>query len=164
MTKQNPSQNLPWEEWVKPFRIVVSQNPVKNGLSSVACLPVRQGVPRYTSLVCSVFSSDFAKLWIAIGFWMSSMRIKTKLIILRAIADFLLITAAFLLPWWVVLLCAAALFFVFERFFELFLVAFLMDLLFAVPLPRFGRFEFVLSFGSVFLYLILNAIKKKMRI
>ncbi|HBV01779.1 MAG TPA: hypothetical protein DEF00_05375 [Candidatus Taylorbacteria bacterium] len=83
---------------------------------------------------------------------------------MRAIADFLLITAAFLLPWWVVLLCAAALFFVFERFFELFLVAFLMDLLFAVPLPRFGRFEFVLSFGSVFLYLILNAIKKKMRI
>ena len=92
------------------------------------------------------------------------MKTKTKLIILRALADFLLIIAAVLLPWWVVLLCVIALFFMFERFFELFLMAFLMDLLYAVPLPRFGRFEFVLSFGSVLLYLILASIKKRMRI
>lgn len=81
----------------------------------------------------------------------------------RIVADILLMIAAFLLPWWIVLLCAAALSLVFNRFFELLLVAFLMDLLYAVPLQRFGGFEFVLSLASVPLYFIFSFIKSRMR-
>lgn len=92
------------------------------------------------------------------------MNVNTRYIAKRVVADLLLMTGAFFLPWWVVLLCASVLFFVFDRFFELFFLAFLMDLLYAVPLARFGQFEFVLSLASVPLYGILVFIKKRMRI
>ncbi len=92
------------------------------------------------------------------------MEAKTRRMMIRVSADLLLLMAAFFLPWWVVLLYGVGLFFVFDRFFELFFVAFLMDLIYAVPLPRFGRFEFVLSLGSVLLYFILTVIKRRMRI
>lgn len=81
----------------------------------------------------------------------------------RVVADVLLIGAVLFLPWWVVILCAIALFFLFDRFFELFLAAFLMDILYAVPLPRFGTFEFVLSLCSVALYFLLTIIKRRIR-
>lgn len=81
----------------------------------------------------------------------------------RTVADVLLIGVALFLPWWFVLVSATALFFVFERFFELFLVAFLVDLFYAVPLPRFSEFEFVLSLCSVLLYFLLTVIKRRIR-
>ncbi len=91
------------------------------------------------------------------------MQKNTGHIVKRAVADILLVAAAFFLPWWVVLLCAGILFFAFDRFFEFFFIAFLMDLLYAVPLSRFGRFEFVLSLASIPLYGILMFVKKRMR-
>jgi hypothetical protein len=82
----------------------------------------------------------------------------------RIIADLLLVSAAFFLPWWFALFSGAALFFLFDRFFELFLIAFLMDLLYAIPLPRFGSFEFVLSLFSVAMYVLLTFLKRRMRL
>lgn len=92
------------------------------------------------------------------------MRVNSKRIAKRTLADILLIMAALFLPWWVVLPFAVALFFTFERYFELFLAAFLMDLLYGNALLRFGGFQFVLSLGSVLLYIILTFPKRRMRI
>ena len=83
---------------------------------------------------------------------------------MRIVADLILLLAAFLLPWWLVLLCTAGLFFLFERFYELFLVALLLDLLYGVPIPQLYNFEFVLSVGAVVLFLALSAVKKRMRV
>ena len=61
------SENLTWTALLKPFRIVAAPYSVKNGLSLV-------GVPRYASLVFTVFSASMARLWIAIGFQTVSKR------------------------------------------------------------------------------------------
>lgn len=84
-------------------------------------------------------------------------------IAIRSIADIVLLLAVFFLPWWAVLFLAIALFFAFERFIELFLAAFLLDLLYSAELSRFGGFEFMLSLGVVLLYGALSFLKKRMR-
>lgn len=90
------------------------------------------------------------------------MRMNSKRIAGRALADMLLAMAAFFLPWWVMLLFAAALFFLFDAFVELFFAAFLIDLLYGSVLPRFLGFEFALSLGSALLYLLLTFLKRRM--
>ncbi len=65
---------------MRPFRIVDSRYSVKNGLSSV-------GVSRYTSLVCALFSSNTANLWIAIGFEMSSSDLREIITKIEMIAS-----------------------------------------------------------------------------
>ncbi|MDO8594852.1 MAG: hypothetical protein Q7R93_05085 [bacterium] len=83
---------------------------------------------------------------------------------MRIIADVLLIVAVFLLPWWLTLSCAAVLFFVFDRYYELFFTALLLDLLYAAPLERFAGFEFALALISVPLLVALSFVKKRMRL
>lgn len=84
-------------------------------------------------------------------------------IVIRSIADISLLLAVFFLPWWAGLSLAVSLFFAFERFIELFLAAFLMDLLYSAELSRFGGFEFVLSLGAVLLYGALSLLKRRIR-
>lgn len=81
----------------------------------------------------------------------------------RFIVDALLVCGAFLFPWWLVLSCASVLVFVFEDFLELFLIAFLIDLLYGNFLPYFSDFSFILSIGAVVLYMALSTIKRRMR-
>ncbi len=83
---------------------------------------------------------------------------------LRLATGFLLSVGTLFLPWWFMLLCIVPLFFVFDYYFELCLLAFLMDVLYGSPLPHFGRFEFVFSIGSLLIYLILTVIKKRIRV
>lgn len=83
---------------------------------------------------------------------------------MRVLCDILLLGAAFFLPWWLALLAASALFFVFGRFYELFLFAFLADLLYAGESERFGGFSFVLSVFSLLLFFALSAIKRRIRV
>ncbi|KKW11686.1 MAG: hypothetical protein UY50_C0008G0012 [Parcubacteria group bacterium GW2011_GWA2_49_9] len=83
---------------------------------------------------------------------------------IRLLADLLLIGMAALLPWWLVLLSAAVLFFVFEKYVEFMLIALFSDLLYGAPLPRFFDFQFVLSLGAVFLSVLFTFVKKRMRV
>ncbi|HCB35135.1 MAG: hypothetical protein A2W52_04865 [Candidatus Taylorbacteria bacterium RIFCSPHIGHO2_02_49_25] len=81
----------------------------------------------------------------------------------RIITDALLIAAVFILPWWAVLLSGAIFFFLFEYFLEMLFAALLLDLLYGVPLSRYGGFAFVVSLISVSLYIVLSALKRRMR-
>lgn len=83
---------------------------------------------------------------------------------MRFLVDILLFVGALFLPWWLVLLTASALFFVFPRFYELFFVAMCIDLLYGLPVDRFGNFQFVLSLGALFLYFALDFAKRRMRV
>ena len=83
---------------------------------------------------------------------------------MRIPADILLFVAAFFLPWWLVLLAASILFFFYDRFYELPFFALFMDFLYAMPSARLGGFEFVLAIGAIGLFLILEAVKKRMRV
>ncbi|OHA20195.1 MAG: hypothetical protein A2849_04065 [Candidatus Taylorbacteria bacterium RIFCSPHIGHO2_01_FULL_51_15] len=83
---------------------------------------------------------------------------------MRIIVDLLLVLSALFLPWWLTIFCACVLFFVFERFYELFLVALFMDLLYGVPTEMFAGSEFILSILGVCLYFLLAFAKKRMRI
>ena len=94
---------------------------------------------------------------------MATLSVISPRMLWRVFADILLVCGVFLFPWWIVLLCACVLFFTFGRFFELFLVAFLIDLLYGSPVPYFFNSSFVLSLGAVALYLALSTVRKKMR-
>ncbi len=83
---------------------------------------------------------------------------------MRFFADLLLLVAATLLPWWLVLPCAAVFFFIFEHYVEFLLLALFMDLIYGAPLAHFFGFQFILSLGSAVLFLALTFIKKRMRI
>lgn len=83
---------------------------------------------------------------------------------MRILCDILLFATALFLPWWFALLAASALFFVFGRFYELFLFAFFADLLYAGVPTRFGGFPFVLSALSLFLFFALSAIQRRVRV
>ena len=87
----------------------------------------------------------------------------SKRLMTRIGVDILLFAGVFLLPWWAVLLSSIALFFVFEHFVEMLIAALLMDFIYAVSLPRFLDFEFVLSLLSVVLYSGLTVVKKRVR-
>lgn len=83
---------------------------------------------------------------------------------MRITVDILLFLSALFLPWWLVLLCASGLFFLFDRFYELLAVALLMDLLHGTSLERFSEFQFVLSAAAVVLFLLLAFVKRRMRV
>lgn len=81
----------------------------------------------------------------------------------RSMADLLLVSTVFVLPWWLSLSLAGILFFNFDYFIEFFLTAFLIDILYGVPFLHFFGSSFVLSLMAVPLYFLLSAIKKRMR-
>ena len=83
---------------------------------------------------------------------------------MRALCDILLLTAVFFLPWWFMLIAASMLFFVFGRFYELFLFAFLADLLYAGASARFGGVPFALSALALLLFLALSMVKQRIRV
>lgn len=83
---------------------------------------------------------------------------------MRLLTDILLVIGAFFLPWWLVLPCGAVLFFAFPRFYELLLLALLMDLLYGLKTERFGGFAFVLSLGAAALFSVLTFVKSRMRV
>lgn len=83
---------------------------------------------------------------------------------MRLLADILLVASAFFLPWWLVLVCASVLFFVFPRFYELLILALLMDLLYGVSRASFAGFEFVLSLLAAVLFLALTLVKRRIRV
>ncbi len=82
----------------------------------------------------------------------------------RILADILLFASALFLPWWITILAAFACFFLFQYFVELIIIGFLLDVLFGVPLPRFGGFQFVLSVISVLFFGVGTFLKRRMRV
>lgn len=73
----------------------------------------------------------------------------------------LLIFSAFFLPWWLSLPLAILGFFSFKFFIEAVLVFFIMDLMYAIPEPRFGGYMFVMSSIALLFLVAINLFKKK---
>ncbi len=86
------------------------------------------------------------------------------LIFLRILAAAVLGGSVLYLPWWVGAGEALIFFFVFENYVEMLLAAFFADLLYSVPLPQFGRFEFILSLSALALFVLLGLLKKQLRV
>lgn len=82
----------------------------------------------------------------------------------RIFADAVLLGLAFLSPWWVTFLAATALFFVFPNFYELIAAGMLLDLLYGAPVPRLFGFQFALSLFALLLFILLGAVKRRMRV
>ena len=81
----------------------------------------------------------------------------------RIFIDGCLFLAALFLPWWLVLSCASGAFFLFDRFLEILLVGFFMDLLYAAPRGLFSSFQFMTSLLAIAIFLALSFIKRRTR-
>jgi len=68
------------------------------------------------------------------------------------------------LPWWVVIILGSVFFMTFDSYYEFLFFALLSDVLFSVPLPRFGGFEAVHVTLGVVLFVSLFLIKKRVRV
>jgi hypothetical protein len=82
---------------------------------------------------------------------------------MRVFCDIFLLAAVFFLPWWFMLIAASALFFVFSRFYELFLFAFLADLLYVGASPL-GGSPFVLSTVALLLFFSFSWVRRRIRV
>ena len=80
----------------------------------------------------------------------------------RFLADILTVLVAFLFPWWVAFILAAALCFVFGRYYELLFLALLLDLLYGGTGTRFGGFPFILSALALVLFPLFHQVRKRM--
>ncbi len=65
-------------------------------------------------------------------------------------------------PYWVTLFLAIAGLFIFVNYYEIMIFAFLADSLFAIPLSRFHGYQFIMTLGAIFAYILAEIIRKKM--
>lgn len=82
----------------------------------------------------------------------------------RIFADIGMFASVLFLPWWVTLLLGIGFFFVFESYYELLISAFLIDILYGVPLALFGGFTAVHTVGTALIYVPLYLIRKRVRV
>lgn len=82
----------------------------------------------------------------------------------RLLADCVMILSVLFLPWWAVIILGSVFFMTFDSYYEFLFFALLSDVLFSVPLARFGGFEAVQVVLSVVLFGCLSLIKKRVRV
>ena len=82
---------------------------------------------------------------------------------LRIISDIALLLSIFLAPFWLTVLFAIALLFVFDNFYEILPIFFLIDLLYPVTSGKFGGVMIVSLILATVLLVLSNVLKKKMR-
>lgn len=83
---------------------------------------------------------------------------------LRLVADILLFMSVLYLPWWVGASLALVFFFIFSNYTEMLFAALLTDLLYAVPVERFGGFSLVLSLSALAIFVFGKILKRHLRI
>lgn len=81
----------------------------------------------------------------------------------RILADIALFVSVLWLPWWASAVLAAAFIFMFDWYYEAVVAGFLMDSLYAVPLPRFRGAELVATGAASALYLVAAYVKPKLK-
>lgn len=81
----------------------------------------------------------------------------------RIVADCFLFAGVFFLPWWAVFIFASFLFFIFDNYYEWLGAAFLLDLVYGIPLSRYYGFQFVFSLVALALFFLFLPLKKRMR-
>lgn len=84
-------------------------------------------------------------------------------ILWRALCNLLLFLSIFWMPPLFSLFSGAALLFFFPRFYEFFIIAFLVDVLYGVPVPLFGGFPLVFSSLALALFVLSEGVKRRMR-
>jgi len=80
---------------------------------------------------------------------------------IRVISDIILILIVFLLPWWVSTILALALFFYFEKYYELIVVAFIFDSLYGTA-SIYPFIPYLLTIISILITLVLLKFKKNL--
>lgn len=71
-----------------------------------------------------------------------------------------LLLGVFVLPWWVVVICASAALFYFENFYEIILIGLCFDILYHSAHTSFGLYGFILI--ACVLFLLVKQIKKRL--
>ncbi len=85
---------------------------------------------------------------------------KTK----RITLDILILLSIFFLPWWFSGFLIIAGLFIFNRFYEVFVFAILLDTFYAVPREIFNNIPYFYLLATFVLYFVINGFKKRLRI
>ena len=84
-------------------------------------------------------------------------------ILRRILANAFILLSLFFFPWWVGVIFSLCALFLFKNFYELFIWAFIADLLYGVPVAAFYDFKFFLTFGALLAYGAVEWIKTQIR-
>jgi hypothetical protein len=82
----------------------------------------------------------------------------------RILIDILLVLSAFIFPWWLALLGAALAVFYFSGYYEILILGIIMDSLYNAPIARFHHVEFVVTLLALFLFVIAEVLKRRLRL
>ena len=81
----------------------------------------------------------------------------------RIIFNIMLVLSTIYLPWWITLPMTLCGLFLFDRFYEYFLVGILMDTLYGVPLEKFYGIWFVFTLILSIAYVTIGKLKRSIR-
>jgi hypothetical protein len=81
----------------------------------------------------------------------------------RITIDALLIIAAFIMPWWLVVIASVYFLFKFERFYEIILMGLVLDSLYSVPVKTYGDFELIFTVSAFSLYIVAIFARNKLK-
>ncbi len=81
----------------------------------------------------------------------------------RIFADILLLISLFLFPWWAAMLFGVAGLFIFSSFYEILFLGIGIDSLYNAPIAPFHHFQFVITLLAVFLFVIAETLKRRLR-
>ena len=71
--------------------------------------------------------------------------------------------ASLILPWWLFLIVGAAMAFVYRNFYELFFMAYFLDLLYGAPSGKFFGFRFALTLMAFIILTIATILKRRLK-
>jgi hypothetical protein len=81
----------------------------------------------------------------------------------RIFADIVLFLSIFFVPWWLVVAFAVVGLFTFSSFYEILFLGIVLDSLYNAPIAPFRHFQFVVTLLCVFLFVVIEALKRRLR-
>lgn len=81
----------------------------------------------------------------------------------RIIVDIIIIILAFVAPWWLAMILAAAACFYFSRYFEIVFVGFIIDSLYNAPVRAMAFFQFFTALLGLVILVIAEEVRRRTR-
>jgi hypothetical protein len=81
----------------------------------------------------------------------------------RILADIVLLVSVFIFPWWFVLMLGTVMLFIFPDFYEILFLGIVLDSLYNAPIARYHHVEFVVTLITVFLFILAEVLKRRLR-
>lgn len=82
----------------------------------------------------------------------------------RVIITIFIFISIFIFPWWLAFLFGIVALIFFENYYEFFVLGLITDSLYNAPMPRYQGFEFVITIATLFLFVVAETLKRRLRI